>query len=648
MTGEVVSYSGPGPGESNLIEPPAENDVEEGKDNHSVSSPSSPRRCPFQPYVDVDQLGRITGTAVLDSPGRSSLGRKSNRGSFMGVRRRSHLHNKTADEVERIVQTGKVRELKNCIRFHQWLPFDCVRSRLWQIICSIHVKDKATMDSLYWDTVKQIYGTHDLVAKTGPLPTFVEPSFQMSYYLNETGIQVARRVVNIISYSCPDITYAPSLYPITCLLLHYMSEEDCYACVSQMVSSKKTKFITQTKLHFETIWRTSMILCRRHAKSAVSYLAKQAGENNILESIHQQWLNCILKELPFQHLVRVMDCFMFEGRKVMYRVWMAILILFHRHLTSLSPNDRPALNKESIVEATLMDFCHNLPCSPEKLLRTAYGVRNFSSSEMDRLFIKTEMYLKSKAAASASMPNNKNVMVPRSRSSDVLPTSQSQVNIQMMSHTLTIREGSRSPGLRSRSLGLFPIQGVRSHAADYDRLLTVWSWLPVRITMYQPELLYTTEEHGCSMTTFFNRVEQHEPTILIVKTATEDVFGAYCSSRWAERNSKDSHGGRQGYFGTGETFVFTLVPNEIKYPWVGISATSSSDGPSCVRHAAELFMASDGHMITVGGGKGQAIWIDENIRYGKTDGCLTFNNPPLASTTDFEIRVLEVYGFQNL
>lgn len=133
MTGEVVSYSGPGPGESNLIEPPAENDVEEGKDNHSVSSPSSPRRCPFQPYVDVDQLGRITGTAVLDSPGRSSLGRKSNRGSFMGVRRRSHLHNKTADEVERIVQTGKVRELKNCIRSHQWLPFDCVRSRLWQV-----------------------------------------------------------------------------------------------------------------------------------------------------------------------------------------------------------------------------------------------------------------------------------------------------------------------------------------------------------------------------------------------------------------------------------------------------------------------------------------------------------------------------------
>lgn len=43
--------------------------------------------------------------------------------------------------------------------------------------------------------------------------------------------------------------------------------------------------------------------------------------------------------------------------------------------------------------------------------------------------------------------------------------------------------------------------------------------------------------------------------------------------------------------------------------------------------------------------EGQAIWMDENIRYGKTDRCLTFNNPPLCPSGDFEIRVLEVYGF---
>jgi hypothetical protein len=77
---------------------------------------------------------------------------------------------------------------------------------------------------------------------------------------------------------------------------------------------------------------------------------------------------------------------------------------------------------------------------------------------MDRLFIKTEMYLKSKAAASASMPNNKNVMVTRSRSSDVLPTSQSQVNIQMMSHTLTIREVNSPVAFHFRFLPILTLK----------------------------------------------------------------------------------------------------------------------------------------------------------------------------------------------
>lgn len=41
---------------------------------------------------------------------------------------------------------------------------------------------------------------------------------------------------------------------------------------------------------------------------------------------------------------------------------------------------------------------------------------------------------------SRSVLNSGNKQLVKSRSSDNLPTSQSQVNIQMMSHTLTIRE----------------------------------------------------------------------------------------------------------------------------------------------------------------------------------------------------------------
>lgn len=76
----------------------------------------------------------------------------------------------------------------------------------------------------------------------------------------------------------------------------------------------------------------------------------------------------------------------------------------------------------------------NLQVTPAKFLRTAFGIRGLSSAYISRVFLRTEMALKSRSVLTGSKS------LARSRSTDNLPTSQSQVNIQMMSHTLTIRE----------------------------------------------------------------------------------------------------------------------------------------------------------------------------------------------------------------
>ncbi|KAM3962706.1 GTPase-activating protein skywalker isoform 5-T5 [Aphomia sociella] len=354
-------------------------------------------------------------------------------------------------------------------------------------------------------------------------------------------------------------------------------------------------------------------------KSAAQHLSRLSGAIGP-ERIYADWQWWILAALPFPHLVRVLDCFFHEGVKVFYRVALAILILFHKHSTNQNSEWYAEATKNGVDHA-VDKFCRNMPASPTKLLRTAFSIRALSSQYISRVFIKTEMTLKSKQVITGSR-------LVRSRSSDNLPTSQSQVNIQMMSHTLTIRERM-------------------SEETCKQMLFTLWSWLPVRITMYQPVLLYTTEEHGCSLTTFYVRVEHHEPTLLMIKTCNNEVFGAYCSTRWFERNQKDERGNRQAYFGTGETFLFSLYPERAKYPWVGCSANADGKGEERVAHGSELFMAADSKMITIGGGDGQAIWMDENIRFGKTDRCSTFNNPPLCPSGDFEIRVLEVYGFSG-
>lgn len=433
------------------------------------------------------------------------------------------------------------------------------------------------------------------------LPAFVDAAHCLPYHLTRTGRAVADRIVNVLGYDCPDITYSPVLYPITSILLHFMSEEEAYHCLAALVGSKDKVFINQTKLLHEVTWKTVMQIAKKHT-NAVTYF-QRICINGKLERIFMDWCWWILAGLPFQHLVRIMDCFFHEGIKVLYRIALVILNLFYKECQS--NNEWSPDNIKNDIGNALIKFCKKIPVSPAKLLHAAFSIRGLSSTYISRIFMKTEMLLKSRSVLSSGSKQ-----LVKSRSSDNLPTSQSQVNIQMMSHTLTIRE-----------------------------LFTLWSWLPVRITMYQPVLLYTTEEHGCSLTTFYVRVEQHEPTLMMIKTCNNEVFGAYCSSRWYERNLKDDKGNRQAYFGTGETFLFSLYPERAKYPWVGI------ENEKDLGHASELFMAADAKMITIGGGEGQAIWMDENIRFGKTDACKTFNNPPLCPSGDFEIRVLEVYGF---
>ncbi|KAL9923101.1 GTPase-activating protein skywalker isoform X1 [Glossina fuscipes] len=539
---------------------------------------------------------------------------------------------RTFTEIKQLLDQGKKREVKNILRENSWPINSPIRSQLWPTLCAQHQSKPQMVDGFYWEMVHQVFGTTELSEKPIMLPAFVDAAHCLPYHLTRTGRSVADRIVNVLAYDCPDITYSPVLYPITSILLHFMSEEEAYHCLAALVGSKEKVFINQTKLLHEVTWKTVMQIAKKHQKSSVSYFQRLCPGVK-LERVFMDWCWWILAGLPFQHLVRIMDCYFHEGIKVLYRIALVIINLFHKECQS--NNEWNPDNIKNDIANALIKFCKKIPVSPAKLLHAAFSIRGLSSTYISRIFIKTEMLLKSR-----SVLNSGNKQLVKSRSSDNLPTSQSQVNIQMMSHTLTIREGQKSPGPRAIAMGSYPIHNLKSQICSCEEsLFTLWSWLPVRITMYQPVLLYTTEEHGCSLTTFYVRVEQHEPTLMMIKTCNNEVFGAYCSSRWFERNIKDDKGQRQAYFGTGETFLFSLYPERAKYPWVGIAADKD------LGHSSELFMAADAKMITIGGGEGQAIWMDENIRFGKTDSCKTFNNPPLCPSGDFEIRVLEVYGF---
>lgn len=40
--------------------------------------------------------------------------------------------------------------------------------------------------------------------------------------------------------------------------------------------------------------------------------------------------------------------------------------------------------------------------------------------------------------------------------------------------------------------------------------------------------------------------------------------------------------------------------------------------------------------------------LDRDFRYGKTEACQTFENPPLVPNGDFEVKVIEVYSLVGM
>lgn len=72
------------------------------------------------------------------------------------------------------------------------------------------------------------------------LPPFVDPTHCLPYYLTRKGRAVADRVVSVLAYVCPDITYSPTLYPIAAILLHFMSGK--LHSIGNRFAKKKKKF----------------------------------------------------------------------------------------------------------------------------------------------------------------------------------------------------------------------------------------------------------------------------------------------------------------------------------------------------------------------------------------------------------------------
>ncbi|XP_059683336.1 TLD domain-containing protein 2 [Gavia stellata] len=146
--------------------------------------------------------------------------------------------------------------------------------------------------------------------------------------------------------------------------------------------------------------------------------------------------------------------------------------------------------------------------------------------------------------------------------------------------------------------------------------------LPSRLTQQPWSLLYCTGRDGFSLRTLYRRGGQPgSPALLLIRDTEAQAFGAFSASTIRCSN---------GFYGTGETFLFSFSPELKVFRWTGRN---------------NFFMKGDVDLLMVGAGSGRfGLWLDGDLHHGGSHPCETFDNETLSSREEFCVQDLEVWG----
>ncbi|NWX46733.1 TBC24 protein, partial [Steatornis caripensis] len=533
------------------------------------------------------------------------------------------------------------QELKQLARQGYWAKNHSLRAKVYhKLISNIPCRTVTPDANVYWDIVVKIVGKRN--SSTLPLPEFVDNSLVPTYCLNAEGIGAVRKIILCIANQFPDISFCPALPSVIALLLHYSKDEaECFEQVCRILACNdpSKRLIDQTFLAFESSCMTFGDLVNKYCQAAHKLMV--AVSEDVLE-VYSDWQRWLFGELPMVYVARVFDVFLVEGYKVLYRVALALLKFFHK-VRAGQPMESDSIQQD--IRAFVRDIAKSV--SPERLLEKAFAIRLFSRKEIQLLQMANEKALQQKGIT----------VKQKSYCFSMFCIVFLRQNVHLAVHA----------------------ENFKSEIVSVKEMRDIWSWIPERFALCQPLLLFTTLEHGCSLSRFYSHSEGHEPTLLLIKTTAKEVCGAYLSTDWSERRRG---GNKLSFFGTGECFVFRLQPEVERYEWVIIkhpelattgsepenhaspasSTLSSGSVPSdpsdrlspflAARHfnlpskTASMFMAGSSECIIIGGGDGQALYLDADLNHGRTSHCNTFNNQPLCSES-FQISVLEVWGFRD-
>nr|XP_057944322.1 TBC1 domain family member 24-like isoform X2 [Doryrhamphus excisus] len=491
---------------------------------------------------------------------------------------------------------------------------------------------------VYYELSKKLFGEQKL--SNHPVPEYMEAGEIPRYCLNKAGLNSVKKILLCLGRYFPDMNFCPILPALVSLILHFSQDEaECFYSVSRLIcyDDPNKRYIDQTFLTYRASCMTFGDLANRCCRGIRKLIA--SSHQNLFE-FYSDWIMWIFADLPFTYAIRVLDVYLLEGYKVLYRVALTLLSLY-----KVSVSSRVADVEDFRTDMKRFVQNVNRHCTAENLLERAFMVPIATRRELNLLF---------KA--------NK---------------------VSLMQKGVSIHQ-------KRQSVDTVDFNNLSSSVVTGTEMRVVWAWIPERFALFSPIKLFCKTEHGGSLASFYSHVEGHEPAVLIIKTVDEEVFGAFISTDMTERHKYDSN--KLTYFGTCECFVFTLRPSMERYQRAmvnimtrrvspqqapGTSPTSSSMTLTCPagtpqnpsfltipftapseepmtakepkrskEQEASKFIAGSSKHLIVGGNGGHALCLQDDLEGGSTEPCDTFKSTPLCKK-HFKIQSLEVWGIQN-